>query len=326
MLTHVKPTVSWRTLLLACMLGIGVSLVSMALFGASGRDDPYITFSAVEAIRDAGRLVNINGDPVEQSTSLLFTLFLVLVTSVLPIATSTAGWLSSLISLAFMVPAAFLILTPSLGNKRALAGALVVGLTPPIVYWGASGAEQALGVLLCLVTVAASAQVLSRPLSVSGAVLVATLTSITYLTRPDLGLAVIGATAVVVSGIVLFDRRRHGRAWLLLTPVAQATALAIISALRLVTTASPVPQPLTAKVGASFVEQATRGLEYLGANALSPWFIALIAAGGVLTLLHRSWSLLQTMLVVTAIAILGGLTLSGGDWMVLGMAFGGLGG
>ena len=82
-------------LLFALGSGLIVTALSLALFGASGRDDPYITFSAAEAIVHNGRLANINGDAIEQSTTLLLTLLLAGLYWLTGISTSLLGWIVS---------------------------------------------------------------------------------------------------------------------------------------------------------------------------------------------------------------------------------------
>lgn len=103
-------TSPWRPWMAATAGGLVIAALSVALFGASGRDDPYITFSAAEAIRDAGGLVNINGDPVEQSTTLLLTVLLALLSSVVPVPVPELGWLIGLAGLVGIVVASFAVL------------------------------------------------------------------------------------------------------------------------------------------------------------------------------------------------------------------------
>jgi hypothetical protein len=45
-------------------------LVAVCVFGVGARDDPYITFWVAEQLAKTGRLVNINGVRIEQSSSL----------------------------------------------------------------------------------------------------------------------------------------------------------------------------------------------------------------------------------------------------------------
>src|SRR6185312_6928148 len=61
------------TAALPALLLILCGLVAMS---STGRDDTHITYWAAHALRETGRIVNYNGDPVEQSSTLLFTLLL----------------------------------------------------------------------------------------------------------------------------------------------------------------------------------------------------------------------------------------------------------
>jgi hypothetical protein len=43
-----------------------------SIFGSTGRDDSYITFAFARILAETGQLVNLNGDPIEGSTTLGF--------------------------------------------------------------------------------------------------------------------------------------------------------------------------------------------------------------------------------------------------------------
>ena len=313
---------SWRLWIVAGAGGLAIAALSVALFGASGRDDPYITFSAAESIRDAGALVNINGDPVEQSTTLLLTVLLALLSSVLPVPVPELGWLLGLAGLAGIVVASFAILRRSLPPTQALIGSWLVGLTPPLVYWSTSGAEQSLSILLALLSLimlTASPRPALRPWQALGA---AALTLLTFLARPDVGLAVTGATVLLLVGRFLVGRRR-GQRFLIATVSGQIALLGLVTIARLVITGSPLPQPLSAKVGAGLVEQGLRGLDYFISNVASLWFIAIVIAVAWAAWVTRRlpWTSAQVLLLLVSLILLAGGVTSGGDWMELGRFF-----
>lgn len=197
-----------------------------------------------------------------------------------------------------------------------------MGLTPPLVYWSTSGAEQSLSILLALLSVivlTASPRPGVRPWQTLGA---AGLTLLTFLARPDVGLAVTGATMLLLVGRFLVGRRR-GQRFLIATIMGQIALLSLVTIARLMITGSPLPQPLSAKVGAGLVEQGLRGLDYLISNATSLWFIAVVIAGGWAVWVTRRvpWTSAQVLLILVSLILLVGGVVSGGDWMELGRFF-----
>lgn len=308
--------------LVALGLGLLAAAASFALFGASGRDDPYITFSAAEAIMESGRLVNINGDPIEQSTTLLLTLLLAGLGSLTGVSVPLLGWIVGFTALAAIAPVAHAILRQTLTSTRALVAATVVTITPPLMYWSASGAEQSLAILLTLILALLLTQIPThdrRPWLAPAAGLVSALL---FLARPDLGLSAIAATALMTV-LATIQSQRTQLAYLGAITGLQIILVGVISLIRYVITGTPLPQPLSAKVGTSVIEQTLRGLDYFIANALDPWFIAFLVVAGIVVwktrLRHLSTA--STFLLVNAAALTSGTILSGGDWMELGRFF-----
>lgn len=312
-----------RTLtLVAAGVGLIAAAASLALFGASGRDDPYITFSAAEAIMEYGRLVNINGDSVEQSTTLLLTLLLAGLGSITDVSVPILGWIVGFAALAAIAPVAYALLRQTLTATRALVSATVVTITPPVVYWSASGAEQSLAILTTLLLALVLTHIPPhdrRPWVVPAAGL---LSALLFLTRPDVGLSAIAATAFMTVLAAIHSQRAR-LAYLGAITGVQIILIGLISLARYVITGAPLPQPLSAKVGTSIIEQGLRGLDYLITNALDPWFIVFLAVAAIVVwkARPRHLSSASTFLLVTAAALAGGTILSGGDWMELGRFF-----
>lgn len=312
----------WRPWLAVAAGGVVIAALSVALFGVSGRDDPYITFSAAEAIRDTGSLVNINGDEIEQSTTLLFTLVLAGLSAIVPLPTPELGWLLGMLFLVALVVTSFGILRRTVPSHRAVIGAWVVGLTPPLVYWATSGAEQTMGVALVLMCILLIPPTAPAGWHIGRFAAAACLTLLTFLCRPDLGLAVVAATGLLVIGRFLVGRR-SGQQQLLATLAGQVALITVVSLARLGLTGSPLPQPLNAKVGGNLLEQALRGLEYVGNNAVSWWCLGVLAAGAWAAWVTRRhpWTSMQVLALLIALVLIVGSVLSGGDWMELGRFF-----
>ena len=314
---------TWRRGLLGALgLGLLIAVASLSLFGASGRDDPYITFSAAEAIMEYARLANINGDPLEQSTTLLFTLILAGLGWMTGVSVPLLGWLVSFSALIAIAPLAYTILSQRLTTTRALVAAAIVITTPPLVYWSASGAEQSLGIALTLglaLLVTQHPSLDQRPWMITAA----GLTSISiFLTRPDLGLSAFAAT-VTLALLAAIRRQKDRLIYLGAITGLQSLLILLVSISRLAVTGSLVPQPMRAKVGTGVIEQAVRGFDYMVANALSPWFVVFLATASFIMWRSRlkRWTASSTFLLLNAGALTAGTILSGGDWMELGRFF-----
>jgi len=269
-----------------------------------------------------GRLANINGDPIEQSTTLLLTLLLAGLGWITGVSVPLLGWIVGFAALAAIAPLAYTILRQTLANTRALAAAAVVTVTPPLVYWSASGAEQSLAILLtlCLTLLIAHLPPLDqRPWVIGAAGLMSVLI---FLTRPDLGLSAFAAT-VLLTLLAAIHRQRNRLIYLVAIVGLQLSLILLVSLSRLAVTGSMVPQPLGAKVGTSVIEQAFRGLDYMVANALSPWFVVFLAGAGFIVWKSqlKPWTASSTFLLLNAGALTAGAILSGGDWMELGRFF-----
>lgn len=68
------------------------------IFGSTGRDDSYISFSAVSAAQKFGLFHNVNGDLVEQSTSLGFVMLLRGIAALIPLPMPIIGFFVSYIA------------------------------------------------------------------------------------------------------------------------------------------------------------------------------------------------------------------------------------
>src|SRR5262245_22470109 len=92
------------TLALCCAAGIvvGASLTAKN-FPAGGNDDSHITYWAAHALASFGRIVNYDGEVVEQSSSLGLVLLLAGVEKVLGVSPPAAAWFTSSLSAALAI-------------------------------------------------------------------------------------------------------------------------------------------------------------------------------------------------------------------------------
>src|SRR5688572_11881063 len=70
--------------------------LGVLFFPAAGWDDAYISYWAAHALADLGRIVNVNGDYVEQSSSLGLVLLIALIRRLTAIDASIIGRLASI--------------------------------------------------------------------------------------------------------------------------------------------------------------------------------------------------------------------------------------
>ena len=264
--------------------------VGALLFPSSGRDDSYLTYWPAHALATTGEIVNLNGERVEQSSSLLEVVLLAGAAAAVPIPLAILGLALSVLAGLGCVALAHRI-APRLGADPRSASWLVATATP-LVYWSFSGLETSLAALLGLALVAACADHLAHrdrrlPAPVAWAVM-----GLFLAVRPEtvfvLALALAGALVVALVG-----RARSGGG-----PFAPSAVLGLALAaglcflplvlFRLAWFGAPFPQPVAAK---SFTRIASDGLDallaagadYLVAQAgtifLAAFWLGICAAG-----------------------------------------------
>lgn len=315
-------------ILWATLMAIGFAVAIVVFIGPSANDDVYITFSAARAFAEFGLFSNLNGDPIEQSTSLLQTLMLTPVAAVVsPEHLPLAGWAMSIGFYVLAVVAGFMLLRQTLSARMAFAGAFMIALVPSLHYWSSSGMETSMTLFLVLL-VMLWAQLLANggwpehprgwTSSLKSAGLGAVLVLLLYASRPDAGLFV-SFGIVLFFGFVSRRRRRVDRAVWLWAVLSPALVLAL-TAVRLMVTGSPLPQSVRAKSGRLITNLVGDGWGYVTDSFGDYWFP--IAVGLVLVLLLLAaretaddrWLLASCMAVAAFLGVLA----SGGDWMPFG--------
>jgi len=168
---------------------IASPLISLVAFGSTGRDDPYITFSAAEQFKQLLSIANINGDAYEQSTSFLFTEVLALFSTFVPVSVFNLGWALGFLGLSVVGVLTYLLLRHYVIAAISTLGAVVLVTLPPLNYWSASGAEQS-WVVAALIAVVMAGSRRSAPGSFPWErLLTPTLILVAFLLRPDVGIA-----------------------------------------------------------------------------------------------------------------------------------------
>ena len=313
----------WTSRLAVLTIALGSAALAIVLFGVESRDDAYATYWVASQLVATGHLVNVNGAPIEQSSSLA----LVLVLAALSLVTK-----APMPVLGLAVGLASLVLTILLSARTArrvrpgseVACALVVAVAFPLVFWSTGGLE----------TLLAAASVLWFALALEALVVAPTLgarTVVGYLAAAALVVTVrpdTMAVAVVVSLLVLgvaAARRSPSKRVARWTPdVALGRAglagggvlglAGMLTAFRLVVFHHPLPQPELAKEGG--LSWFVTGFSYVFGSF--PWwlwltFLVLGAFGAAWC--ARSRSLLGLVLVALFCVGTGAMTFTRGDWM-----------
>jgi hypothetical protein len=323
-----------------------VLCVCVVLLGYTGRDDSHITYFVSEALANGEGLVNYNGDPVEQSSTLAFPVTLSAIVSATGLSAATLGPFVSLAFLCLSVLVATLIVSKTTISQLAPLSVVSV----PIVYWGLSGMENSfylffllvLGLLVAIHSKmqmagnypsnralgheAASAHV---PAALEGRdrvsrLLYPTLVSLTAmvlaLTRPEFILVI--TLAVALFALIGLQNLRHHL--VLATLILVGAAAGIV--LRLLIGLDLFPNPVYAKASdPALSEDFAAGLKYiLWTFAQVPSSFICAVAGLIAGVVYcRSQpasaekTLIKLFLAVSASIFMFAIA-TGGDWMETG--------
>lgn len=130
--------------ILSTSVFILIVCVMATIFGYTGRDDSHITYYVSDAVANGLGVININGDLVEQSTTLLYAVLLGMFVFALE---SPAASIAPYLSLYFLFATAFLS-GHIAWRLDASPKVIFAALTAPLVYWSLSGMENSFYVFL----------------------------------------------------------------------------------------------------------------------------------------------------------------------------------
>jgi hypothetical protein len=313
-----SPQRRWPVVVVAAL-----SCASALFFGVGARDDPYITFWVAEQLAKTGHLVNINGAPVEQSSSLAHVLVLAALYFVTRAPMPVLAYAAGLVALFATVQ-----LSASLAGRlrpgTQLPAACLVGLAFPIVYWATGELETDLAAAAVLSFVVSLHALLVDPqLPTRTLVGFAASTVFVVTVRPDC-LIVAFLVTVLVLGLAALGPTRGGRVAALAPEVelrraaiatgTVAGAIGLLCVFREVVFHQVLPQPEIVKAGG--LNWFPRGFSYVATSF--PWwmwlaFLALLVLGVRWSVANRS---LAGVLAAASFAL--GVVLlcfSRGDWM-----------
>lgn len=300
---------------------VAVLAFAVLLLGYTGRDDSHITYFVSQSLADGRGLINYNGDRVEQSSSLAFSLVLGAGAWLSGLSAATLGPVLSFVFLVLSLAVAAVIVRETSFSPLAVLGVV----TMPSVYWSLSGMENSLYLLLflmlCLGIVLSPDPGEDAPRArVLSPALIASTSAALALTRPEYIL-------VIAFAVCLFtfagwqDIRRHAALSVL---IVGGAALGI--AARLVAGLDLFPNTVYGKASDPELAADIRdGLDYLARTAREVPVSVLLAIFGFVAGLRFHATLAASaektaikFLLAVAVAIGAFAVATGGDWMEAG--------
>ncbi len=316
-----------RSAALAAIVAIAL-LHGLLLYSSAGYDDSHITYWAAYALSTFGDIVNYNGARIEQSSSLLLVVILAGLHRLFQADLASLGALTSMASGALALVLACL-LARRLGLAATWRVALILALSPQLVFWSYSGMEAPLAAACVVWFLLAVLDGLHRGLSPLrlGHLLLAALPL--FAVRPEsffVAIAFLGGLLICLWPFGwLYGALRVGRRAVAIRLVAMIASLCLAFALlagwRYFYFGSAVPQPVQAKVGGDLLDELDAGASYLLLQIRSMTLVVILfltISGLVRALARRA-----DERVAFALLFLGGfaaaqcafILFSGGDWM-----------
>ena len=286
--------------------------IGLSLFPSAGRDDVHITYWEAYSLAHFGKLLNYNGDQIEQSSSLLHTLLLAFIHYFSNVDLPTLG---PLVSIFFGLVT--VLLTGRLSrqfNQEKFLPQLIVATSVPVLYWSFGALETSMvsaAVLFVIITVLQFTLKQNRKNYFLSLAAIA----VYLLLRPE-AFFVMGLFLFMMLGISYFAKEKF-RPYVVLLSSTVVLFIGITS-LRYVYFGSIFPQPVTAKVGASILHKVpSGGRYYIKALRHYPFFIFL--AVPILLVISKfkqnTWdkSLFVTVSLILSYSLF--VLMAGGDWM-----------
>lgn len=307
--------------LLACL--------SIGAFVSTSLDDAFISFWPAYSLASFGKLVNYNGERLEQSSSLLHVVVLAAAYRVTSIPLPILAWIVSLassIATCFVVHRLAAITFP----RTAPYVPLLLASSPYFLYWSVGTLETTLA-SLCFAAFVLSCVGMFRGRASWGAVLVSSLLFVTV--RPEAYFVGVGPLIVLAvagrKGWLVESRESSQRIGRTAAGIAALVTFlfVLLVAFRGAYFGSVFPQPVVAKMGGSWAVRMEQGWTYLA--SYGDWLPLIGHALGICTLAgmaSAAWPRRgageeyapRLMVSMFAFSFLAFVIFSGGDWMEAG--------
>jgi hypothetical protein len=308
-------------------------LLGALLFPAGGWDDGYMTYWAGHTLADFGRILNYNGDAVEQSSTLAFVLVIALGRVLLGLDASIVG---RILSIAFgaLTILAVARLGTRVDRQTGRFAPVIVATSAYFVYWTFGGMEATMAALAGVWLLIVLSTILDDGPSRGKSIAAGTAGLVFLLSRPE-SVFILTATFMGLAGVLILRYWQNGEQWrwerearsrVIKWIAAVWVGFAAIAAFRLWYFGRMFPQPVYAKSrGLSAISE---GVEYFFLSVRTDFAIAVVLAGvgaAVAVLVPRFAARLRSsagvLSAVFVVASLGFIVASGGDGMHGGRFF-----
>jgi hypothetical protein len=299
----------------ATLILLGAALV---LFASAGVDDSYITYWAAHSLAHTGSVTNLNGLPVEQSSTLLMVLWLGGLHALTGVEISTLGGLTSLV-FAVLTFRATSTLARRVDPALSPWAVMLVASSLWFLFWAYSGAEETLLLWLLITFISCLADVLTETRARMPWIRFGVVTLLLLLVRPESPVLV--GSILAGLGVFVALNRLETRVPLARFGIAVAIAVAlagVIFVVRKSVFGMYFPLPVEAKVQGMSSATLTLGYEYVTQSHRTTFLAILMIASGCIVLglaARRRLPLILAVIVLTGCAELSFIVLSGGDWM-----------
>jgi hypothetical protein len=299
------------------------------LYGSAGRDDAHITYWASKALADFGRIANLNGDAVEQSSSLLHVLILSASHAITGVSLPTLGVILSALFGVLTIVAAWR-LAERLEIKSAWAVALFLSVFPYLIYWSFGGLETTLVSLIVVLTVYAVYDLLVEGVSLWRLSRASALIAAYVCARPEAVFVLLSYGAALGLCLLMHVRLARHRAGIdgrsavvaiSLVVLVSLITFVVLAAWRHVVFEQIFPQPVYAKVSGLHLSKILQGLRYVIEHFETP-SLALLTILAVSLFVHalpgrlnRRQGLGAFAVAAFVVVYLAFTITSGGDWM-----------
>jgi hypothetical protein len=291
--------------------------VCFFVFGSSGQDDPYITFSAAKFLAEEHHIANINGEAVEQGSSVLHVVILGVSHALTGISLSALGMFYSLLFGALCFPLTY-ILALQLSIRLKVIPLALLSVSTAFTYWSMGSLESTLTAFVVLLLINTAINYLQHnqrylPLLISLCALL--------LCRPEAFFVVLLFIGLIA---LLWPNADTPYIKLLRMLIAAGTIFALLALWRLEVFSQAFPQPVYAKAGGLDPHKILSGLLYFIISAqLSLIVYSLMFIKPLYARLKNRAENNPALTIVSSfvIAYLGFIVASGGDWMGGGRFF-----
>ncbi|MBM3933287.1 MAG: hypothetical protein FJ319_03125 [SAR202 cluster bacterium] len=307
--------------------------LAMLLFPSAGRDDGFITFWPAHTLKDDGEIVNLNGDRLEQSSSILHVVVLAAASLVAPgKAVPSVAPVVSLIAGALALLYAYALALRYVNRWLALAAGLIAATTAFFAYWSTGGLETTLAAVIFTALVYHCVRYLDAPQKGGVPIGVIVFMPLFVAVRPETVFVIGGVIAVAFSYFAWKSLTLTGpqvpfyaqtRDRLMHIGIAAAISGLVLAVFRYAYfNGDLLPQPVNGKISGSPLDYMVDGLAYAASSLVPPPlslmpFAAIWAGIDIFIRARREDApYVGGLFIVTFVpAYLGFIVFSGGDWM-----------